>query len=697
MSKQPSSLQAFFAEMKRRRVFRVMAMYGVVAFIVLQIADLVFPILGLPDWTLQFVLMLTLLGFPIAVVIAWAFEATDEGIRRAEPAPPELIQAIVAQPASKRWPAGLLALAGVILVFGGGWWMGNRSLGDGEANIIVPSAQASDFKAIAALPFANVNGDEENRLIAVGVHEDLLSQLQRISAFRVTGRTSVREYADTEKTFDQIAEELGVEYLLDGSVRSSGSQVVVTVALMDAASGEQLWTQRYDEAFTPENLFDIQSQIAREVVDALEAELTPQDVATLEAMSPGSDLAAQTRYHRAVELYESSTLNAEDARDELLAAVQIDPDFVAAWSRLAHMQSWLVQSGQAEVADARAAVERTVELAPGTVEAHLAHGFFEYYAQRDFDSALSSFREAERLAPSDAEVVWAVSLILRRQGDWEGSTAKMKRAVQLDPRSLQKLSSLRGNLERTGAFEDADAVAERALSVHPGNAGARVAKAWSLADVDGGVERMRRFVSELGFDESDLQEGSVLLDLALIDRDYEHALEIIEGMEWPDQPVFAASRLAFQTVLLDQVNDSVGARQAADSLLAAMEDVEDLESTESVLRMIAYAGLDQRDNLRREIEAAEARIRQREDATVDPGWAGNVVWAYGVLGDLDAGFELLADIVERPDNLASWEMRSVLWFDVYRDDPRFEEMVQRREAFEAEGQRKAAEMRPFLP
>jgi len=696
MSTNPSSLQAFFAEMKRRRVFRVMAVYGVVAFIVLQVADLVFPILEMPDWTLQFVLMLALLGFPIAIVIAWAFESTGEGIKRTAPAAPEEIQEIVAQPASKRWPAGLLALAGVILLFGGGWWMGNRGAVDGTANILVSEAQASGFKAIAALPFENVNGDEENRLIAVGVHEDLLSQLQRIAALRVTGRTSVREYADTEKTFDQIAQELGVEYLLDGSVRSSGSQIVVTVALMDAASGEQLWTERYDEAFTTMNLFDIQSQIARQVVDALEAELTPQDMATLDAMSPGSDLAAQTRYHRARELFEGNVLDAVEARDELLAAVEIDPNFAAAWSRLAYMQSWLVQIDQADDAEAKAAVERTLELAPGTVEAHLASGYYSYYAQRDFDAALSAFREAERLAPSNADVVWAVGLILRRQGDWTGSNEKMKRAVQLDPRNPQKLHTLRENLSYTGAIEDANAVAERTLSIAPGNSRARVTKINTLAELDGDLDRARRLASELGFRAQDLFEGTWLSFLAIMDGDYPRALELLDETDISPSPFFETNRMGFRVSILDLMGDSAESGLAADSLLALLDSVDLGERLESPPRMVAYAALERWDDLRREIAAAETAIRRGEDATADPGWAESVVIAYGQLGDLDAGFEWLEEIVDVP---AGPGLNLVVspWLDPYRDDPRFEEILAKRAAFVAGGSRKAAEMRPWLP
>ena len=229
--------------------------------------------------------------------------------------------------------------------------------------------------------------------------------MSRIAALRVTSPTSVREYEDTEKTPQEIAGELGVEYIMEGSVQSSGSQVRVTVTLVDPSTNEQLWNDQYDREVTPDNLFQIQSDVARSVVSALEAELTPQDVETLDAMKPASSLAAQSWYHRGVEVYNSGGVAViPDAADALNRAVELDPEYAAAWSYLTRVQSRLVFIGGGGQESARRAMERTLELSPGTVEAHMAVGFFEYYGQLDFDAALAAFREAERLAPSDSDV-----------------------------------------------------------------------------------------------------------------------------------------------------------------------------------------------------------------------------------------------------------------------------------------------------
>jgi len=468
MSSNPSSLQAFFAELKRRRVFRIMAVYGAVAFVILQVADLAIDPLGLPEWTMTFILFFALVGFPIAIVLAWAFESTPDGMKRTEAAAPEVIQEIVAQPASRRWPAGLLALAGMALLFGGGWWMGNQ--GTDPATILVSEAQASGFETLAVLPFENVNGTEENGQIAAGVHRDLLSQMKRIAALRVTSPTSVREYEDTQKSPMEIANELGVEFIMEGSVQSSGNQVRVTVTLVDPSTNEQVWNDQYDKEVTTDNLFQIQSEIARAVVAALEAELTPQDMETLDAMKPASSLAAQSWYHRGVEAYSAGGLSEiSDAADALTRAVELDPEFLAAWSYLTQVLSRRAFIGDDDAEPGRVAMERTVELAPGSIEAHLAAGYFEYYGRRDFDAALTAFREAERLAPSDADVLWALGLIHRRQGDWDASSDMEKRAVLLDPRNSLVLEVLIENLQDMGAFAEADAVLERELAVDPAN------------------------------------------------------------------------------------------------------------------------------------------------------------------------------------------------------------------------------------
>jgi len=692
-------LQALFAELKRRRVFRVMAVYGAVAFAVLQVADLAFPRLGMPEWTVTLVLMLALLGFPVAIVLAWAFEATSEGVRRTAPARPEEIREIVAAPRSHRWPAGLLALASMILLFGTGWYMGGGGRGGAEApNLLVGEARASEFETLAALPFRNVNGSENNGIIAVGIHEDLLTQLTLIGSLRVTSRTSVQEYANTDESLGEIAKQLGVEYLLEGSVQSSGSRIRVSVRLVDAATDRTLWTQQFNEEVTPDNLLDIQTEISRAVVDELQAQLTPEEDAALAAMQPAGSSVAQQWYYRGLAAAQGDLADVAVARDAFTQAVQIDSGYTAAWSQLARVQSRLVFIGdEPDDTAARNAMERTEELAPGSVAAHLARGYYEYYARQNYDAALSAFRAAERLAPSDADAVWAVGLIQRRQGEWLESTERMKKAVMLDPRNLGRLGTLVENLSWQGAYAAADAVIERALAVDPTDSNARAWKVNTLIDRDGDTRRAKGLAAELRLDPRDVAEAGALSTIAMVDRDWERVAELAASV---DTHGVTNSELLVRSWRLASLYE-----REDPGLDAAVDSLRPLVTAESVREQGAPATRGWLDALSGRREAALAELRdgtrrvlQWNDHVIDPAFATVLVAGYGALGELDAGFAVLDEAVERPsDNFNATNLRLSPFFDAYREDPRFAEILERRERFESEGAKMGEAGRPWVP
>jgi TolB-like protein/Tfp pilus assembly protein PilF len=702
MPSNPSSLQALFAELKRRRVFKVMAVYGAVAFVLLQVADIAFEPLGLPEWTMTFVLFLAMLGFPLAIVLAWAFESTPDGMRRTAPARPEEISRIVAEPRSRRWPAGLLALGSVLLLFGTGWYMGGGGRGgERSPNLLVSEAHASDLRAIAALPFENVNQTDENRLIAVGLHDDLLTQLSRIGALRVTSRTSVRDYGETELGLREIADALGVEYILEGTVRSSGNQVRVNVALVDvrSAGSPTLWTAQYDEEVTPENLLDIQAEIARQVVDELEAQLTPQEAETLESMRPASSSVAQQWYYRGIEAYAGGIDGVTEARNAMRRAVELDSGYVAAWSALAKIESRLTWLGDAQVDGARAAMDRTEALAPRSVEAHLARGYFEYYGRANYDAALSAFRAAERLAPSDADVATALGLILRRQGEWEASTEMMRKAVVLDPRNTDPLQFLAENLTFRGAYRAADGVLERALTIEPANPDIRALKVANLVNIDRGTSRARRLADELALDASRLAEASAMSSLRLYDGDYAGMRQLIAS--WRDAQAGALASVAgllWQARTDRFLGDTASARTYADSALAALDSATFTEIAAVTFRGWAHAMADRPDRALPALEQTERSIRAWEDHVDPTRFALDVVDGYGLLGEVDRGFGLLEELVDRPSTDLSVALLQLdPRFEPYRGEPRFDELIERRDRFEAEAAAWAEANGPWLP
>lgn len=702
MTERPPTLQSFFAELKRRRVFRVMAVYGAVAFVVLQVADIAFEPLGLPSWTMTFVLFLALVGFPIAVVLAWAFETTPEGVRRTAPARPEEIEEIVAAPRRHRWPAGLLALASVILLFGTGWWMGGGGRdGSAAGSRLVSSAQAADVKVIAALPFEDVNQTDENRLIAVGIHEDLVTQLQRIGALRVTSRTSVREYQDTEKSLKEIAGELGVQYILEGSVRSSGSKARVNVSLVDARADEGIWSAQYDVDVSPDSLFDVQSRISRSVVAELEAHLTADDEKSLEAIRPAASSVASQWYYRGLDAYENNATDVGPAVEAMQRAIELDSGYVAAWSKLAKYASRQAFIGGGGEPVAREAMERTERLAPGSVEAHLARGYYEYYARGNYEAALSAFRAAERSAPSDADVAEALGLILRRQGRWEESTEMLKRAASLDPRNGSRLSFLGQNLAFQGAFRDADVVLDRALSLAATASDAGNFKVSNLVSLDRSTDRARRLAGELRLDPADFDDAVTLSFLSIYDRDFERAAEILSRARSGNDVIDAWTQFGRALVLrrVDEARSVV----VADSAYAKLASLASLASPASnvilqVFRGEALALAGRSEEARTVLDDAAREIRTWNDQVDGLRSGYQVVVGYGILGELDPGFEMLDDLIDRPSlDLSVAALQLDPFLDPYRDDPRFAELVRRREAFEAKGAEMGEAGRPWIP
>jgi TolB-like protein len=373
MNESRTSLPRLFAEFKRRKVFRVVAMYGAVAFAILQVADLAFPRLGMPEWTVTFVLLLTMVGFPIAVALAWAFEATPEGMKRTREAAPGELEAIAAQPVSRRWPAGVLALVGVVLLFGGGWWVGQRSGSGRLAPVAGSGARSVDAmveKSVAVLPFVDLSQAGDQEWFADGLTEEILNSLAALPELKVTARTSSFQFKGQDRDIKEIADTLGVAYLVEGSLRRFGDELVVTAQLIRAADGSHLWSSNYERS--AEDLFEVQRDVAEKVATALDVFLDDdkreamfrtgtRNVEAFEAFLRGADEAE--KWHAGEAAPGSDAGQAEFER-----AMALDPEYAEA--AIAHMDpySHVLMDGRdigrsLTQEEARAAMLRDLEFA----------------------------------------------------------------------------------------------------------------------------------------------------------------------------------------------------------------------------------------------------------------------------------------------------------------------------------------------
>jgi TolB-like protein/Tfp pilus assembly protein PilF len=456
----PPRWQALLAELKRRRVFRVMSVYGIAGFAVLQGADLLVPVLLLPDWAYRLVGLLLIAGFLIAIALAWVFEFTPDGMRRTAPAAAMEIAGMVAAPRRQRWPAGLLALGGTLLLTMGAWFA------------LQGSAPAADSRAaLAVLPFANLAHSAQTEPFVDGVHDDLLTQLSRVGALRVISRTSVQSYRNSARNVREIAAELGVTYVLTGGVQRSGEQLRMNVQLIDARTDEHIWAETYNRTLTVANVFAIQSEIAESIARALQTRLSPEEQRRI-AELPTESLEAYDHYQRGTAFFRRALVTPDvwQAVREFEAAVRIDPQFSDAWARLAIARaalSWDLRV-PLDAGTVENAVQRADALAPDRLSTHLARGYFHYYMRRDYDAALSALRSAEALAPGDPEVLLPMGWVLRRQGRWDEALERFRAAFDRDPRNWDNAyASIGLTLTALHRFDEATRFAELAISVAP--------------------------------------------------------------------------------------------------------------------------------------------------------------------------------------------------------------------------------------
>jgi TolB-like protein/tetratricopeptide (TPR) repeat protein len=462
----PPRWQALLADLKRRRVFRVMAVYGVVGFVVLQAADLLVPVLLLPDWTYRFIGLALLVGFPIAIALAWAFELTPEGVRRTEPPRTEELAEIVARPRRQRWSAGLLALAGATLLVGGAWFaIANGT--DARGRSAVDAAAAP---SLVVLPFVNTSADEDQEYFSDGLTEELLNALVAMRGLRVAARTSSFAFKGQNVPVDEVARRLNVSHVLEGSVRRSGERLRITAQLISAADGFHLWSQTYDRHV--EDVFDVQEEISRAIVLELRGRLGPDvRLATIPTRTTDPetyDVYLRGRFH----WRRGTRQDLEEALLHFQRAVARDSTFALAWVGLAdtyqRLANWNYVAPRDALRLASAAARRAVALDSLLAPARSAYGHSLRWWDHDRIAARREHQRALELQPDLAEAHERYAWFLVDEGRIGEAIEHYRRAAALDPYSPSAVTFLGSMLLYDRRFDEALAQFERAGQI-PGN------------------------------------------------------------------------------------------------------------------------------------------------------------------------------------------------------------------------------------
>jgi TolB-like protein/Flp pilus assembly protein TadD len=684
----------FFAELKRRNVYKVAIAYAIVGWLVMQIAATVVPALHLSDTITSAVVLLVILGFPIALVLAWAFELTPEGIKRAEDVAPS--ESITRHTGRKR-TALIVFVAAValgLLLLQLTRHKPSVATGNSAAASAVPKAalEVISEKSIAVLPFENFSEDKAFAFFADGVQDEILTDLAKIADLKVISRTSVMQYRSAStRNLPEIAQALKVAHVLEGSVQRSANRVRVSAQLIDARDDTHVWAEKYDRDLA--DVFAIQSEIAQAIADQLQAKLSPVEEALVHA-KPTSDMAAYDLYLQALEIWRSVASSTGSGGSEetkravrfLEEAVNRDPSFVPALCSLARAQVYLYWLNAPDTVThldlANKALAAAARLQPDAGEVHFARAVVYYQGARDYAPALAELTLARRSLPNDSGVLFFIAAIERRQNHWDDSTRHIEQALALDPRNIQLVSELAGsNYFGLGRYADAAKTLDSALVWKPLDFGLGFLRGYIDMVWKADLRRWKEVVSsEVAKNADPNVLITARLDLALMERDYHAAEQILAtpgGTEFDDDAFFTP-REWNQAIVAHGLGDSAKAytafQAARERAAAAVRERPDDAKALMVLGQID-AALGRKEDAIREGERAVELLPVAKDALNGYQLLVRLAGIYAQVGGTDRAFDLLEKGIHQPNgpNYGSLKLDAV--WDPLRSDPRFEKIV----------------------
>ena len=457
------NLPELFTELKRRNVYKVAAAYAVVGWLLIQVATQVFPFLEIPNSMIRLVILLTALGFPIALIIAWAFELTPEGIKRTEAA-----DAARQHSRGGMWMAVIVVAATLSL---GLFFLGRYTAGRATPRVNDSAAAPNTQKSIAVLPLVNTSGDPSNEYFSDGLSEELIAVLAKIPDLRVIGRSSSFFFKGKSADSAAIGQKLGVANLIEGSVRKQGDRVRIVAELISAVDGRSLWSETYDREL--KDVFAVQAEIAKSVAEQMKVKLLGETVRSA-AVSSSANPAALNAVLQSDFYFQQQT--AESIRKAISfaqEAVRLDPKYALAYAKLSqawrqYANSFAINDASNAYDEARRAADRAVSLAPDLVEVRMTVGLLAMTPGLDFAGGEKEFRRVLQLSSNNAAAKNALTLSLQAQGRLTEAEETCREALSLDP----LLTTLWYNLGRiavgTGNYKEAEEAFHKGLELQPG-------------------------------------------------------------------------------------------------------------------------------------------------------------------------------------------------------------------------------------
>jgi serine/threonine protein kinase/Tfp pilus assembly protein PilF len=535
-------------------------------------------------------------------------------------------------------------------------------------------------KSIAVLPFENLSGDPNNAYFADGIQEEVLTRLAKIADLKVISRTSTQRYQSKPRNLSEIAKQLGVANILEGSVQKAADQVRVNVQLINAQTDSHLWADTFDRKLT--DIFGVESEIAKAIAGALQANLTGRDEEGL-AVKPTNNPEAYDAYLRglSIERNRYSNTNYQDAAKAYARAIHLDPTFAIAWARLAVIRSFLYfNSVNREVNTPKAvqeAADRAMALAPEAGESWTAKGAYHYRILRDFEGAVAAYQEAQKRLPNNSFVLQNLALVQRRVGRWQDAEASFTKALAVDPLDVSLLSVMGGEfycyLRR---FDQALALFDRELAIAPDSETAHSDKASVLQD-EGRLAEAAQELAHIAEDSTDDFVVASRVNQALYERDFNGVIRVVErklnaippGQALDSNTKFALLQLGY---CQEWTGRHADAQQSFNRAIASIKP-----SAYPIVAALTYAGLGQKQEA---LEQAHQAVKHFEtDAVNKPKAEIVLAQIQARFGDHDAAIAALPHLLDVPAGITTADLKFNPFWDPLRSDPRFQKLCEEKQ------------------
>ena len=641
------NLARFFTELKRRNVYKVAITYAVVAWLLVQVGSILFPTFEVPAWVMKVFITAIAAGFPIALVMAWAFELTPQGIKRTE-----AVDAAQEHSARGGWIAVIMITAALSL--------GLFLLGRYTAKNAVPRSASEDLrrdkqseaatqKSVAVLPFENLSEDKSNAYFATGIQDEILTRLAKLNELKVISRTSTTQYQSKPGNPGEIAKQLGVAHLVEGSVQKVGEQVRVNVQLINAQNDARIWADTYDRKLT--DIFAVETEIAESIAKELQAKLSNHEQEAL-ALKPTSNPEAYDAYLHGLAAETESLMSVyplQKAISFYKRAVHLDPDFAIAWARLSRMYSSLYSSFGDRLGDAIGALERAERLQPNSPETLLALAIYQNDELRDYKQARETFLRVAKLLPGNSEVPASLASIARREGQWSKVTDYSQQALVLDPRNPELLLRVAFNYGDQRQFETARSLLDRALQIRPDDVEIKAAKA-AMYQVQDKLTEADKYLAEVNaLTPSYAAVGAKVTQLRL-ERKNDEAVQLLKtrvaqfefGSE-VEEAVFGYYLAFAQHVAGDTAAAQATAAQTRDRLVQLTREQPDNDWLGVILSQ-TYAIVGDKAAAWKEAERVKTITSSLGDVAIGPFADENMAVVATLLGEHSRAIELLSHL-----------------------------------------------------